>query len=88
MATRIPKDVLAKPIGDKDIFKLMVFCLGNGCGPLHLEQRRCQTSHSVVLFWPGSRQMAASQRTAESQNEFPLTGEHGTKLTLWAAVSK
>ena len=82
MATRIPKDVLAKPIGDKDIFKLMVFCLGNGCGLLHLEQ------HSVVLFWPGSRQMAASQRTAESQNEFPLTGEHGTKLTLWAAVSK
>ena len=24
--------------------------------------------------------MAASQRTAERQNQFPLTGKHGTKL--------
>ena len=24
--------------------------------------------------------MAASQRTAERQNKFPLTGKHGTKL--------
>ena len=23
----------AKPIGDKDTFKLMLFCLGNGCAP-------------------------------------------------------
>ena len=23
----------AKPIGDKDTFELMLFCLGNGCAP-------------------------------------------------------
>ena len=85
----------AKPIGDKETFKLMMFCLGNGCAPqlithwiilsqswlpmkaekraqtqtcvhrLYPEQCWCQTKH-LVLLWPGLRQMATPQRTAQT----------------------
>ena len=29
----------AKPIGDKETFKLMMFCLGNGCAPQLITHR-------------------------------------------------
>ena len=61
----------AKPIGDKETFKLMMFCLGNGCAPQLI-------THWVILS-PSWLPMKAEKRA--QQLEFILNNVDAKRNT-------